>query len=107
MVKEMEEIRTTALEEWARDSAATLFPQMNEQDRFKLALGLLQARAAECRHLSTELMLTAHASGFGVAVSSRMGFALGDRAQRLEEFAGELAKQRGDLLQGKDTPSGA
>jgi len=51
-------------------------------------------------------MLTAHSNGFGVGPSSRMGFALGDRAQHLEMFGIELARKldsQGKELQTTDS----
>lgn len=85
----------TAFEEMtlgtAKQQAELVFPdQPSERDSLaqRLAILMVQARAAECRHLAGEMLLN-----LGTTTAQLMSRDLTERSHRLEAKAMEWAKQ--------------
>lgn len=83
------------LEAWAMDTAAALAPQLQGVDRVRIALGLIQARALECRHISGEYVIKAGSN----QVIAALAIHLGDRSEKMERFAIKIAeKYAGEIV---------
>jgi hypothetical protein len=83
------EEKLPALEKWAMETAAQLAPELTGVDRLRVALGLLQARALECRHVGGTLLVQSSQS----PASRALALHLDDRSAKLEEFATKLAEK--------------
>ena len=71
------------------DTAKALAPDYDGMDQVRVALGLLQARAMECRHLSGKLMV----DSFQSPASKALAIHLNERSAAIEKFAAELAEK--------------
>lgn len=85
----------TAFEKWVTEFAASLEKEDAEADPprdmqstlvQRIAIGLVQSRAAECRHISGELLLRNPGSQLAGILSLR----LSDRSHKLEQIALEM-----------------
>lgn len=81
--------QASALERWAFEAATALCPDLDELGRFRVVIGLLQARAMESRHISGLLLVNAGHN----QLMAQLGMQLGDRAERLERYGMEIAKR--------------
>lgn len=86
--------QVSKLELWASETAAVLAPELDEMGRFRVMLGLLQARALECRHISGMLHLSAH------PIMAQLAMQLGDRSEKLEGYGMEIAKRKSNSSTG-------
>ena len=86
------------MEEWSMECAEKLAPTLEGIDRVRVAIGLMQARAYECRHLSGKLWSD------GNPVVRAIGAKLGDRHEHIEKeamafaekWAGKVVKDPGE-----------
>lgn len=82
-----------ALEQWAMEFAALLAPSLEGIDRARIAVGLIQARATECKQQGGELYMKS--PGIVDPGMKRLVLNLavqwGDRHEKLEKFAMEMA----------------
>lgn len=83
------EEKLPALELWALDTARQLAPSLEGIDRLRLAIGLIQARAQECRHISGELTIGSAQSPAARALAIHCY----DRSAKLEEFGCAMAER--------------
>lgn len=91
MTPSLEQI--SVLEKWATDTAAALAPELDEMGRFKVMIGLLQARALECRHVGGMLLINAGQSR-ELAWLARQ---LSDRSAKLEGYGMDIAKRKMEI----------
>jgi|SRR5579864_1464935 len=90
------------LEKWAIEMADALAPMLQGEDRLRLIIGLIQARATECRYLSGEYVIKA---GHNQALQA-LAIHLYDRAAKLEGFGMTMAmKAKGELPEDAPTKS--
>ncbi len=79
----------TAIQQWAVEKAEALM-QLGEMTPQRLAISLLQARAQEMRHQSTEMQMNAK----GTVVSTvALGVHFFNRACKLEEIGQQFAEK--------------
>lgn len=98
MSESTEDKQVPELARWAMETARVLLPGYEGMDLIRLAVGLIQARAMECRHISGKFAVGGYidavrreSKNIGTDLSSCFALHFSDRSARMEEFANQMA----------------